>query len=205
MTGINYDQDKYLMTKMTPQSWFCGLWWLYRSSPADSSAGARVDSESRFAIFLARILWIMRLASRENISASLTSLTRREKCDILSSLLVLQFVSLAFARLTNKQSHNYSEKLVGLKILQSRVKISNDSRESHYEISVWETRKYRYGICRSESCCEISFCETRKKRFLLRNFVARLAFRDSVRLTRSESRYKFWLKNLAKISREFWV
>jgi hypothetical protein len=48
----------------------------------------RVDSESRFAIFLARILWKMRLASRENISeslASLTSLTRREKCDILSS------------------------------------------------------------------------------------------------------------------------
>ncbi len=35
----------------------------------------RVDSESRFAIFLARISWKMRLASRENISASLASLT----------------------------------------------------------------------------------------------------------------------------------
>ncbi len=46
----------------------------------------RVDSESRFAIFLARILWKIRLATRENICASLASLTslaRREKCDIL--------------------------------------------------------------------------------------------------------------------------
>jgi hypothetical protein len=69
----------------------------------------KVDSESRFAIFLARILWKMRLASRENINASLASLTslaKREKCDILSSLRVLQFVSFAIARLTNKQSHN---------------------------------------------------------------------------------------------------
>jgi hypothetical protein len=51
-----------------------------------------------------RILWKMRLASRENISASLaslTSLTRRGKCDILSSFRVSQFVSLAFVRLTN--------------------------------------------------------------------------------------------------------
>ncbi len=32
---------------------------------------------------------------------------------------------------------------------------------------------------RSESCYEISFCETCKKRFSLRNFVARLAFCDS--------------------------
>jgi hypothetical protein len=49
----------------------------------------RIDSESRFAIFLARILWKMRLDSRENISASLASLTslaRREKCNILCSL-----------------------------------------------------------------------------------------------------------------------
>jgi hypothetical protein len=40
----------------------------------------RVDSGSRFAIFLARIVWKLRLASRENIIASLA---RREKCDIL--------------------------------------------------------------------------------------------------------------------------
>jgi hypothetical protein len=32
---------------------------------------------------------------------------------------------------------------------------------------------------RSESCYEISFCETRKKQFSLQNFVERLAFRDS--------------------------
>ncbi len=159
---------------------------------------SRVDSESRFTIFLARILWKIILASRENINASLASLTslaRREKCDILSSLRFLQFVSLAFARLTNKQSHNSQREIsVSLKIFarfsqDSKVKISNVSRESRYKISVCETCKYRFKICRSESCCEISFCETRKKRFLLRNFVARLAFRDSVRLTRSESRY----------------
>jgi hypothetical protein len=108
----------------------------------------------------------MRLASCENISvsfASLTSLARREKCNILSSLRASQFVSLAFVRLTNKQSHSQREISVRLKILArfsqgSRVKISNDSRESRYKISSWETHK---------------------KRFSLRNFVARLAFRDS--------------------------
>jgi hypothetical protein len=79
---------------------------------------ARVDSESRFAIFLARILWKMRLASRVNISASLASLmslARREKCDILSSLRVSQFMSLAFVRLTNKQSHN-SQREIGIRL-----------------------------------------------------------------------------------------
>ncbi len=34
-------------------------------------------------------------------------------------------------------------------------------------------------LARSESCYEISFCKTSKKRFSLQNFVARLAFRDS--------------------------
>jgi hypothetical protein len=34
-------------------------------------------------------------------------------------------------------------------------------------------------LARSESCYEISFCETRKKRFSLRNFVTRHASRDS--------------------------
>ncbi len=47
---------------------------------------SRDDRESRFAIFLPRILWKMRLASHENISASLASLMRREKCDILCNL-----------------------------------------------------------------------------------------------------------------------
>jgi hypothetical protein len=100
----------------------------------EASSGARrtrnrVDSESRFAIFLARILWKMRLASRENISASLASLTslaRRGKCDILSSLRVSQYVSLAFTRLTNKQSHNSQREIsVRLKIL---ARFSQDSR-----------------------------------------------------------------------------
>jgi hypothetical protein len=102
----------------------------------------------------------MRLASRENISASLmslTSLARTEKCDLLSSLRVSLFVSLTFARLTNKQSHNSQREIsVRLKFLarfsqDSRVKISNDSRESRYEISVCETRRSRYEICLRDS------------------------------------------------------
>jgi hypothetical protein len=102
----------------------------------------------------------MRLASRQNISASLaslTSLTRREKCDILSSLRVSQFVSLEFARLTNKQSHNSQREIrVRLKILarfsqDSSVKIDNDSHESHDEISVCKTRESRYEICLRDS------------------------------------------------------
>ncbi len=92
----------------------------------------------------------MRLASRENISASLmslTSLARREKCDRLSSLRVSQFVSLAFERLTNKQGHNsQGEMSVRLKFLSrfsqdSRVKISNDLRESRYEICLQDSRQ----------------------------------------------------------------
>jgi hypothetical protein len=146
----------------------------------------RVDSESRFAIFLARILWKMRLASRENISASLASLmslARRENCDILSSLRVWQFVSLAFARLTNRQNHNSQQEIsVRLKILSifsqdSRVKISNDSRESRYEISVCETRESCYKIClrdsREASLATEFVCETREKRVLLQNFFLR--------------------------------
>jgi hypothetical protein len=102
----------------------------------------------------------MRLASRENISASLVSLTslaRREKCDILSSLRVSQFVSLAFVRLTNKQSRNLQQEIrVRLKILtgfsqDSRDKISNDSRESRYEISICKTHESRYEICLRDS------------------------------------------------------
>ncbi len=98
----------------------------------------------------------MRLASRENISAShvsLTNLARREKFDILSSLRVSQFVSFAFARFTNKQSHNSQREIsVRLKFLSrfsqdSRVKISNDSRESRYKISVCETHESCYKIC----------------------------------------------------------
>ncbi len=120
----------------------------------------RFDNESRFAIFLAKILLKMRLTSRENIRASLVSLTslaRMEKCNILSSLRVSQFVSLAFVRLTNKQSHNSQQEIrVRLKILtrfpqDSREKISNDSRESCYEISVCETRESRYQICQRDS------------------------------------------------------
>jgi hypothetical protein len=55
--------------------------------------------------------------------------------------------------------------------------------------------KFVARLARSESCYKMSFFETRKKRFLLRNFVSRLAFRNSryeflsVKLTRSESRY----------------
>jgi hypothetical protein len=128
----------------------------------------------------------MRLASRENISASLVSLTslaRREKCDVLSSLRVSQFVSLAFARLTNKKSHNSQQEIsVRLKFLarfsqDSRFKISNDSRESRYKISVCKTRKSRYEIClrdpRETSLSTKFVCETREKLVFLRNFFLR--------------------------------
>ncbi len=50
---------------------------------------AWVDSKSGIAIFLARILWKMRLASRENINASLTSLARREKMRYIVKLACL--------------------------------------------------------------------------------------------------------------------
>ncbi len=58
---------------------------------AGGSHYSSVDSESRFTVFLGRILWKMRFASRENIIASLTSLARSDKGDILRSLRVLQF------------------------------------------------------------------------------------------------------------------
>ncbi len=138
----------------------------------------RVASESRFAIFLARILWKMRLVSRENISASLASLTslaRRENainCEACEShnLRVLQF-----ERLANKQNHKHSEKLVlDPKFSQDfRVKIIKDSRESRYEISVCETRKSCYEICLRDS----------QKASLAMKFL-------SARLVRSNSRYE---------------
>ncbi len=55
-------------------------------SGALGGVDSRVDRESHFAIFLVIIFWKMRLASRKNISASLASLmslVRREKYDIL--------------------------------------------------------------------------------------------------------------------------
>ncbi len=82
----------------------------------------------------------------------------------------------------------HSEKLVfDSKFSQDSLKtperISNDSCESRYEICLRDSRvliqNLSARLARSESCYEISFCETRKKRFSLQNFVARLAFRDS--------------------------
>jgi hypothetical protein len=151
----------------------------------------------------------MRFASRENISASLASLTslaRREKCNILSSLRFSQFVSLAFARLTNQQSHNSQREIsVRLKILarfsqDSRVKISNDSHESRYEISVCETRESRYKICLRDSREASLATKFRSARFVRSDTRYEISKRDSlfailatkflsVRLTRSESRY----------------
>ncbi len=148
---------------------------------------SRDDRESRFTIFLPRILRKMRLASHENISASLASLTRREKCDILCNLRDSQTSKIII----------HSEKLVlDPKFSQgSRVKISNDSCESYYKISVCKTCESRCKIylwdlpvslrnlcvrlARSESCYEISFCETRKKRSSRQNFIAKLASCDS--------------------------
>jgi hypothetical protein len=77
----------------------------YAPSHTFRSNANRADSESRFGNFLSReFLWKMRLASRENIIASLTSLARREKCDTLWSLLVLQFARLAICKFKSRIS-----------------------------------------------------------------------------------------------------
>jgi hypothetical protein len=122
----------------------------------------------------------MRLASRENISASLTSLARRKNaiyCEACES-----------RNLRDSQTSKmiiHSEKLVlDPKFSQdSRVKISNDSWESRYKISVCESRESRYKfVCKTPKkrvLVQISFCETRKKRFPQRNFVAKLASCES--------------------------
>ncbi len=98
-------------------------------------------------------------------------------------------MSLAFARLTNKKSHNSQREFsVRLKFLErfsqdSRDKISNDSRESRCEISVCETCESRYEICLRdprETSLSTKFLSARLVRSVsLRNFVARLAFCDS--------------------------
>jgi hypothetical protein len=124
--------------------------------PPPHGPPSRVDSESRFEIFLARILWKIRFASRENISASLVSLTslaRREKCDILWNLRVSQLASLAIYDSQTSKIILHCEKLVlGPKFSHDyRVKISNDLHMSCYEISVCETRKSRYEICLRDS------------------------------------------------------
>ncbi len=86
------------------------------------------------------------------------------------------FVSLAVARLTNKQSHNSQWEIsVRLKILarfsqDSRVEISNDSRESRYEISVCDTR---------ESCSEICLWDSREMSLATKLLSARLVRIDS--------------------------
>jgi hypothetical protein len=141
---------------------------------------SRVDSESRFAIFLAIILWKMRLASHENISVSLT---RREKCDILWTCESRNL------RDCKKNYNSLWEINVGPKILArfsqaSRVKISNDSHESRYEISVFKDSwvlllNLSARLVRSESCYEISLCETHKKQYSLWNFVAKFASSNS--------------------------
>jgi hypothetical protein len=106
------------------------------------------------------------LTTRENISASLTSLARRENaidCDACESRNL---------QLTNKQNLIQSEKLVlDPKFSQdSRIKISNDSRESRHEISVCETR---------ESCYEICLRDSREASLATKFFSARLVRSDS--------------------------
>jgi hypothetical protein len=130
---------------------------------------SRVDSKSRFAIFLSRILWKMRVASCENISVGLTSLARREKCDILCNLRDLQRSKIII----------HSEKLVlDPKFSQDfRVKIRKvvcETCESCYKICLRDlqeaslaTKFLSVRLVRSNSRYEISVCETRKKRVSL--------------------------------------
>jgi hypothetical protein len=140
------------------------------------------------------------------ISVRVSRVSQEGKNAIYCQACSLAIVSLACARFTNKQSHNSQREIgVRLKILarfsqDSRVKISNDSRESCYKISVCETRESRYEICLrvsqeasvatkflSERLLKSDFCYEISLQVSL--FAIRATKFLSVRVTRSESRY----------------
>jgi hypothetical protein len=183
----------------------------------------RDDRESRFAIFLPRILWKMRLASHKNISTSLASLTRREKCDILCNLrdsqtskIIIHSEKLVLDPKFWQDSRKAPElKLVMIfaslttKFLFARLaslaaKFICKTRESRFEICLWglqeaslATKFLSARLVRSDPRNEIS---------LPNSLLAILTMKFlSAKLARSESRYYFWLASLARTSREFWV
>jgi hypothetical protein len=103
----------------------------------------------------------MRLASRENISASLASLTRREKCDILWSLGVSQF-----ARLANKQNHNSLREISVRRKVLARFRKTKGLKLVMILASL--TTKLLFARLATKFVCE-----THEKRVLLRNFFPR--------------------------------
>jgi hypothetical protein len=117
----------------------------------------RVDSESRFAIFLARILWKMRLASRKNISASLL----KEKCNILCTC--------ESCNLRDSQTSKiiiHSEKLV------LDPKLLQDSRKTPELklVMILASLATKFLFVRLASLTMKFVCETCEKRVLLQNF-----------------------------------
>ncbi len=147
----------------------------------------RVDSESRFAIFLARILWKMLLASRENINASLASLTSLASLASLTSLArrknAIYFEAFESRNLRDSQTSKiiiHSEKLMlDLKFLQNSQK----------------TPELKFVMILTSLATKF-VCETHEKRVLLWNFFLQDSWEVilttkilSVRLAISESRY----------------
>ncbi len=114
--------------------------------------------------------WVATFSPYPCVSQARTSLTRREKCYILWCCKSCNLRVSQTSKIIIK-----NEKLVlDPKFSQdSRVKISNDSRESRYEISVCETRESRYEFCLRDS----------REAILATNFF-------SVRLIRSGYRYE---------------
>jgi hypothetical protein len=125
---------------------------------------SRVDSESRFAIFLG-----------ENLVENETCFSWKYSCESHESR--KKEKSIMLCNLRDSQTSKiiiHSKKLVlGAEILaifsqDSRVKISNDSRKSHCEISVCKTQESCYEIClRLTSLASLAtkfVCETCKTR-----------------------------------------
>ncbi len=139
-------------------------------NPYSCLVQAWVDSESRFAIFLARILWKLKLASRENISTSLASLTSRARGENAIHCEACESRNCDSRNLRDLQT---SKIIVHSKKLVLDPKFAQDICKTS-ELKFVLILKSCYEIClrlvRSESCYKISFCETRKKRVSLLHF-----------------------------------
>ncbi len=126
----------------------------------------------------------LRIAYQKVSTASLVSqLFSRAFCGKWDSLLAKILLRVSLVSCEGKNA-------IYCEARESRnFKISIDSRESRYKISVCETRKKQVSLpnlsarlARSESRYKISVCEPRKKRVLLQNL--------SARRVRSESHYE---------------
>ncbi len=130
----------------------------------------RDDRESRFAIFLPRILWKMRLASQKNISASLASLTRREKCDILCNLRDSQTSKIIIHSeklVLDPKFWQDSRKAPELKLVMILASLTTKFLFANLRVSL------RNLSARLASLASKFVCETCKKRVFLQNFFLR--------------------------------